>query len=58
MISSSPKHSKKPYRVSDENRIFRKIAIQEIKDFVSNDIYTLKSGKIEKTGDGEELSKQ
>ena len=28
------------------------MAIQEIKDFVSNNIYTLKSGKIGKTGEG------
>jgi len=36
MISGSPKHSKKPYRVSGENAVFGKIAIQDIKDFVKN----------------------
>jgi hypothetical protein len=50
MISGSPKHIKKSYRVSGKNPDFGKIAIKDIKVFVSNDTYTLKSGEIGETG--------
>ena len=50
MISSSPKHDRVSYCVSGENRIFRKIAIQDIKDFVLNDTYQKRVGKLGKSG--------